>query len=135
MYRKHELFCSLPVNTNVFFVAWNNRLSNCFRPYYYDNTSSVTTENSAVSDLLPVVLTVSDSQGYKADTYCKWLIKAQHSNSKLMFDVVESNVYPVSAGCTQGGVVVYTGPDVHSPRLGTDSLLLCQFCILCQEYV
>lgn len=41
--------------------VWLPKLSGCYRPLYYDNTSSDATENNVVSQLEPAVLIVSNT--------------------------------------------------------------------------
>ena len=44
----------------IFILEWSPVDSGCYRPLYYSNGSSLSTENNLIRRLEPVVLTVSE---------------------------------------------------------------------------
>ena len=40
---------------------WIPHASGCYRPYYYNNPSSMGTENNIITDLEPVTIMVADT--------------------------------------------------------------------------
>ena len=91
---------------------WEPLESGCFRPYYYNNVTSIATENSLVTALNPLMLVVSEDAydtnrpGYASGLYCKWNIRAANDEA-LSLTFVDVTIYPMSQLCDHDGLMVY----------------------------